>query len=167
MGVKVQFIGSTRTIQVTLAPDASGSVYLDFRTDVYSDGKEDWQLTASLGGMKFPVRPIGGDPISNQVSLGATFFLDFGWRIAPYEADHDFLIEGNVYTAEGDNPVLNTVGSYNVRTELVRSNIIDQVSSAADIANAVWLAPLSEYSDDLGSMGLKVIRIASDNIFTK
>jgi len=167
MGVKVEFLPTTRVIQVTEAPDLSGNISIDFQTDIYSDGKEDWQLTGTLTGMNFPVRPVGGDEISAELSLGATFFLQYGWRIRPYEADHTLLIDGNVYTDEGDSPYIATTGSFNVQVLNARSNLIDQVASAADIADAVWEAPLNEYLDENGSMAYKVIKISNDVIFTK
>lgn len=167
MGVKVDFLPSTRVIQVTAAPDLSGNVDIDFQTDVYSDGKEDWQLTGTLTGMNFPVRVVGGEPISAELSLGATYFLQYGWRIRPYEADHTLLIDGNIYTEEGDTPYLATTGSWNVQVLNQRSNLIDQIASPTDIADAVWEAPLNDYLTEGGSMAYKVIKISNDVIFTK
>lgn len=183
MGAKVTFIPTTKIIQVTEPPNVSGTVSIDFQVDVYSDGKEDWQTTGTLTGMIFPVRPVGGDPIDDTTSLGATFFLVNGWRIRPYEADHFFDLQGNVFTEEGDPPVIATTGSWNVLTLGARSNIINLVDNSTSggsfsgsvtasvdvdaIADAVWRAPIDNYLNETGSMSVKVLQISKDTIFVK
>ena len=57
---------------------------------------------------------VGGDPLPGSRQLGSTFFLENGWRIRSWEGDHNLTITGNVFTAEGDDPVLPVLGDYTV-----------------------------------------------------
>jgi hypothetical protein len=127
MGHKCIFQPLTRIVQITLAPDASGEVDFDVKADLYSDGKEDWISLQSgdLSNWKFPVEAIGGQSLPGERALGATFFLNYGWRIRPYEGTHVFNVNGNLYTPEGASPFVPTSGEYNV-------TIIQQVSSLVD-----------------------------------
>ena len=125
MGEKVTFNEITKIITVTLAPDANGEVYIDVKTDLYSDGKEDWVDNENLRKFVFPVRSVGGDDLPGSKALGATFFLAPDWKIRPYEGSHKLTINGNLYSEDGSDMFLDTVGTYTVR-------IIQQVSSLVD-----------------------------------
>jgi len=114
MGVKVTFDPITKIIQVDQAP-AGGYVDLDVKVDLYSDGKEDWITDPNLTKIPFPIRSVGGDPISETESLGATYFLDEAWKIRPYEASHVLRVEGNFFAEDQSDPFINTIGSYVVR----------------------------------------------------
>ncbi len=101
----VSFDGVNKIIQVTLAP-SGGEVELDVKVDVYSDWKE-WLLLSDNSKFAPAIRAVGGDPISGIQSLGSTFFLINGWRIRPYEANHRFTLNGNLYTdPSGFSPVI-------------------------------------------------------------
>lgn len=128
MGEKVTFHPDTRIIQVDIAPTFIGSdwyVDLDVKIDLYSDGKEDWLTDADLNKMIFALGSAGGDPLPGGQQLGATFFLEGGWKIRPYEASHIFRITGNLYSRDGSSPYVPTVGAYNVQ-------IVQQVSVLVD-----------------------------------
>jgi len=125
MGEKVSWFPLTKIVQVTLAPDASGEVDFNVEVDLYSDGKEDWMASGELNKWEFPVLAIGGQDLPGEKELGTTFFLNFGWRIRPYESTHVFNVNGNLYTDTGDSPFTPTQGTYNVMT-------IQQVSSLVD-----------------------------------
>lgn len=177
MGAKVQFLPATKIIQVTEPPNVSGTVTIDIQTDIYSDGKEDWQTTGTLSGMLFPITPIGGNAITDTVSLDATFILVNGWRIRPYEGDHFFDLQGNIYTEEQEPPVVATTGSWNVLTLGFNSAIVRAVNAGNTtitasvdvnaIADAVWEAQLLDYVSSTGSMAEKLIGISKDVIFVK
>jgi len=100
MGAKVTFDPTTYEIQVTLAP-SSGIITLDFRRDIYSDGKEDWRVIDALSKHAFPIRAVGGDPLPGSLALDPTFFISAPWRILPYDADHELIVVGNVYREDG------------------------------------------------------------------
>lgn len=125
MGEKVSWFPLTKIVQVTQAPDISGEVAFDVEIDLYSDGKEDWVASGELNKWKFPVEAIGGQDLPGEKELGTTFFLNYGWKIRPYESTHVFNVNGNLYTDAGDSPFTPTVGTFNVMT-------IQQVSSLVD-----------------------------------
>lgn len=128
MGNKVTFDGVNKIVQVTQAPSLVGGewiVDLDVKVDVYSDGKEDWLADSTLNKLRYPVEAIGGQPLPGSKALGTTYFLNYGWRIRPYEASHTLNVNGNLYTPEGESPFVPTVGTYNVF-------VIQQVSSLVD-----------------------------------
>jgi len=128
---KATFDGPNKLIIIN-----SGITELDVSADLYSDWKE-WASEGS--NLKFlgAMRVVGGDPLVGSQVLGSTFFLTNGWRIRPQEANHRLLIKGNLYTEEGDTPVIPTLGSYNVVVDLNTSNIVDKFTNE-QIASMVW-----------------------------
>lgn len=95
MGAKVTAHADTRLIEITEAP-SSGFVTLDVVTDIYSDLKEDWLTDPLLQVLRFPLRSFG-DPIGAQ-QIGPYVFLNnlAGWRMQPYDADHEVNLIGNL-----------------------------------------------------------------------
>lgn len=124
MGAKVTYDWANKIIQVDVAP-VGGSVEIDIKEDIYSDGKQDWKDDADLNKFRFPVTPVGGDLLPGSKTLGSTFFLEYGWKIRPYNASHTLNVNGNMYARDGSDPYLDTVGVYTVR-------IIQSVSSLVD-----------------------------------
>ena len=112
MAAKVTFDPAKREITVTQAP-VNGVITLNIKVDLYSDGKEDWLVTPALQKMKFPIEPLGGNPIPIGV-LGDSYILGNGWYIAPYEADHEMVLEGNLFPEVGYELVADTVGDWRV-----------------------------------------------------
>lgn len=148
MGAKVSFDTATRIISVTSAPVPVGNdmvVDLDIQADVYSDGKEDWLVTPALRKLKFPLRSVGGDSLPGAKVLGSTFFLDSGWKIRPYEANHRFRVNGNFYSEDGSSPFTDTLGSYRVFLEQTVSSLVDSTVAQLDdlehitFNNGVWM----------------------------
>lgn len=112
-------------------------------TEIYSEWK-DW-LLADPANMGHPqaFTSIGGEPRTLTQSLGITRFLENGWRIRPAEYEHKLAISGNLFTREpGESIFVPTLGTFNVHTETVTSNVIDTVatggSEPTDVAAAVW-----------------------------
>lgn len=149
MANKVLFDPNTKIIEV-IEPPVSGTVSLDFKIDVYSDGKEDWITDPTLNKIKFPIRSVGGDTISNTKNLGATFFLLYGWKIRPYSADHRLLVNGNIYTdPAGGNVFLPASGSYSVTIETTVSNLSD--SSIAQLPQIEYASFQNGVTVDISS----------------
>lgn len=124
MAVKVDYDTDKRIIYVTEAP-VNGEVLFDVKIDLYSDMKEDWKADTTLNKFEFPVRSVGGDALPGSKALGATFFLASDWKIRPYEADHAFRINGNLYSEDGTSVIIPTLGNYNVLIEMTVSNLSD------------------------------------------
>lgn len=125
MAANVTFDPDSRLILVTKAP-IGGVIPLDVRVDLYSDGKEDWKSDPTLNKLIFPFRTIGGDALGGALLAGAYFFLrnDLGWRIRPYESDHDLVIVGNLFAEDPETPIFVPVlGDYTVTIRLVTSSL--------------------------------------------
>jgi hypothetical protein len=130
MGIHVDYDTDKRIIYVTTAPTLDGGdwvVNLDVKIDLYSDGKEDWLGNDALNKFYFPVRSVGGDDLPGEKSLGATFFLDSGWKLKPYEADHVFKVDGNLYSEDGTSPFVSTSGIYNIMIINTVSSLVDSI----------------------------------------
>ena len=162
---KVSFDGESRIIYVN-----EGVETLDVKIDLYSGWKE-WVRKSQQGPrasayyQAFSV--VGGEDITNELSVGATFFLENGWRIQPFARSglaYTLNINGNLFTREvGENPFLIAQG---VSVSLVRSNIVDLIrveSLSANITDAdreaiaaeVWDTIIAEHQND-GSTGKKL-----------
>lgn len=141
---KVAFDGPNKIIYV-----AEGVTELDIKIDVYSAWKE-WILgnQENPNGSVWPeaISAIGGEPLSDVLNVGSTFFLENGWRIQPYPSKSPYIlsVNGNIYTREaGGNPFLFAEG---VSVNLLRSNLVDQLVATAavteqdyqNIAQKVW-----------------------------
>lgn len=137
MGAKATFDPVTRIITITKAPVLDNGEWVidfDIKTDLYSDGKEDWVASEQLRKLLFPVRSVGGDPLVGGKSLGSTFFLDPSWKIRPYEADHVFRVNGNFYSEDGTSPYTTTIGAYNIQVIQSVSSLVDStVQQLAEI----------------------------------
>jgi len=145
VAAKVSFEPATKTIQVTEVPSGTPpTVTLNVKVDLYSDAKEDWRADSTLQKMRFPILPLGGNPVPIGV-LGDSYILTDGWHIAPYEADHEFIIEGNLFPEIGYELVADTVGAYRV-------TVTRQVSTLVEVRTS-----------DAGDADLALIRRILDN----
>lgn len=152
MGQKVTFDGVNRIINVTTAPvlvNGDWVVDLDVKIDLFSDGKEDWLNNATLNKLKFPISSVGGNPLPGSKALGATFFLDASWKIRPYEANHIFRVNGNLYATDGSSPFTATLGSYNIFLEQQVSSLVD--STVQQLEEIEYGSFAGHVSVDVGS----------------
>lgn len=97
-----------------IATLTAGTTILDVR-DIYSRWK-DWVISdGSIYEQMFAV--VGGDPVDVAAGIYITsyFFLENGWKIRPQEANHKLKVtNGILVVADGSDPFLSTIGSYNV-----------------------------------------------------
>lgn len=141
---KVAFDGERKIIFVN-----EGVTELNVKDDVYSAWKE-WLLASPeypyAAGWLNAISAIGGEPLTDNLNVGSTFFLENGWRIQPKESRTPYLLNvvGNIYTREaGENPFLFANGC---SVNLTRSNLVDQLVATSsitqqdydNIASAVW-----------------------------
>jgi hypothetical protein len=118
-----------RVITITQAP-VGGKVEIDIQTDLYSDAKEDWLTGELLSKFTFPWTSIGGQDTGGGRKAGRLYFLrnDLGWRIRPYEADHELEFVGNLFPTDPDTGVyVPTSGGYTVFAPNTRSNLAEVV----------------------------------------
>lgn len=159
MADKVTFDGENKLIIVN-----NGITELEFRADVYSAWKE-WVVSGPGARYDLAITAIGGDPINEYFSVGSTYFLENGWKIRPYEGNHRLTITGNIYTRDGSNPIVVTLGAYNVFVEVMKSTLVELVQvgvgSPAAVAQAVWGEELTTY-EETGSAGKTIKNIDSN-----
>ncbi|MHA1950745.1 MAG: hypothetical protein ACW99G_12260 [Candidatus Thorarchaeota archaeon] len=111
----------------------NGVTELDVQIDLYSDWKEDVKI-GDNGKHPIAFRNVGGDPISDTQNLGATYFLLNGWKIRPYEGDHQLDITGNLYTDPfGEQIIIPTLGDYTVLVNMQVSNLVDSSVARLDL----------------------------------
>jgi len=60
------------------------------------------------------LKQVGGDDLGSGLLIPPYIFLLNGWRIRPKEANHLLVISGNIFVDGGGQPVVNTLGAYNV-----------------------------------------------------
>ena len=127
---KCTFDGVNRLILVN-----HGVEDLDVQVDIYSDWKE-WVQMYDNSKWLPAVSVIGGEPIPGG-KVGATFFLINGWRIKSWKGDYRLNVQGNLYTAEGDNPFL-PVSGVSVSSTVSDLNTTQVVQAPEVDAQAVW-----------------------------
>jgi hypothetical protein len=128
MAPKVTADPDTRIIAVTEAPIA-GLATLDVQKDVYSALKDDWHNTPTLQQLRFPFRSFGDFAgIGKQIGPYVFFDNQAGWRLQPYDVDHELTLEGNLV---GEAAVVQlTLGSWLPRAGRTIL-ILDQLSAQA------------------------------------
>ena len=151
---KVAFDGLNRIIYVS-----EGVTELDVRIDLYSAWKE-WidsspEYPTPMAWLKaFSV--VGGDPITDTVDLGVTYFLENGWRIQPFPSKQGYTltIKGNIYTREAGETINKFAEGVSVSLE--RSNIVELItvealatSITADDVTAIANAAADQVWDEI------------------
>lgn len=121
----------SRIIEVTKSP-VDGVVQIDVRIEFFSVLKDLWRITPELQGMRFPLRPVGGDPIGDSI-VGPFVFVDNsrGWRIRPFDADHELTLRGNLFP---ENPLLplwdmpsRTIAIFGERSAQAQTILVEQL----------------------------------------
>ena len=97
---------------------------------------------------KYPIAltQVGGDDLGGGLFIPLYFFLQNGWRVRPMESNHLLLLTGNLFVQGGGQPVVNTLGSYNVsvqytvpvQAQAYNSGGSSSAPTASQIAAAVW-----------------------------
>lgn len=130
------FDGANKLIRL-----GAGVTSLDL-VDVYSRWK-DWVLEGNAGILP-AFSTVGGDIPAIPLYL----FLEHGWRIVPWAADHALTVGGGVLEVQGGGePFVDPAGSYKIRITRQTPGIAIGYSttgasgpSAADIAAALLAA---------------------------
>ena len=140
---KVTFDGDNRLILINY-----GETDITVTTQIYSDWKEWWQVRDNA---KYPqaLSVIGGESIGSGLTVGATYFLENGWRIKPWEGNHNITLTGNIYTREeGESIWADVEGQWKINAQNRVSALVFQTTgtttgsaasvNADEIADAVW-----------------------------
>ena len=116
-------------------------------TDLYSRSC-DWLAKSDNVKYGQVFRQVGSDDLGDGISIPPYFFLQGLWRIRPMESSHTLTINGNLFVDGGGDPVVSTLGNYNV---LVKSVVAVQAQgistsgtsgpSTAEIVAAIMAHP--------------------------
>jgi hypothetical protein len=121
---------------------SSGETTLDV-SDLYAA----WVEWDTLNGHAYPaaLRRVGGDATFDGHTTPYYLFLENGWRLRPYEGNHELRITGGTLLVEGGtlNPIVPTLGAYTVSVRSVMpvlGDIVAPVPTTGEIAAAVSAA---------------------------
>lgn len=152
--MSLTFSGQTKIISLS-----EGTTVLNLKS-LYSSWKE-WTLLSDHSKYLEAISVLGGDPLPGGRYLGTTYFLENGWKLRPFEGSHTLVVSGNLYSRDGSDPFVSTLGDFNVRIFLTVSNLIDTISTGggvgtvSEIRDAVWNAPSSSFNAS-GTTGNKL-----------
>jgi hypothetical protein len=110
----------------------NGVTEIDVQRDLYSAWKH-WLVDDGQTQWLPAFRVVGGDRRAVDAYLDATFFLINGWRVRPYEGDHELVVNalgGQLlvdFEEGGGAPFVKTLGSYNVFVQYTVSNIVNKL----------------------------------------
>lgn len=135
MGANATFDSDTRIITITKAPDANGIVTIDVVVDLYSDGKEDWETDSVLNRNRFPFFSSGNEPTGDSNAPTYIFLRnDQGWRIRPFEADHELRFNGNLVGVDPTFPVfVPTLGAFTVFSDRISNQVPNDTSQKTKV----------------------------------
>lgn len=157
MAAKLYANTADKVLVMTLAPDVNDQVYLNVQKDVWSALQHDWQDDVTLRGHTFPLEAIGGQTISAG-KLGTTYVLADPWHFHPYEADHDFTIDGNLFTE------LATTKLVQQSTGMFTITVSRNLSTLVEVVEAIEAAPIDIKLDKIidGVYGQKLVIWSED-----
>ena len=107
----------------------------------------DWMVVSDNAKYLPAFRTAGGDDLGSGLLIPPYYFLLNGWRVRPMEANQTLVIEGNLFVDGGGDPIVATLGVFQV---LVKSVVPVQAQgistsggsgpTAAEIATAILAA---------------------------
>lgn len=121
----------------------------------------DW--AASSDNVKYGevVSHVGGNDLGGGLFIPNYFFLHDDWKVRPMESDHLLKINGNLFVDGSGNPVVPTLGTYNVSVQYtvpVQAQAMSTSGSsgptAEDIANEL-IARLNATSIPVNTIKIK------------
>lgn len=74
----------------------------------------DWVATGDNFKYLPAFRATGGDDLGGGISIPAYYFLINGWRVRPMEQNHTLTVTGNLFVDGGGDPIVPTLGTFNV-----------------------------------------------------
>lgn len=97
-------------------------------------------------------RSVGGDDLGGGISIPSYYFLQNGWYVRPMEATHTLTITGNLFVDGGGDPVVPTIGNFNV---LIRSIVpvqaqtvsVGGIGTVSEVRDAIWSVPINTMTD--------------------
>lgn len=112
-------------------------------TDIWIAWRE-WVVLSDNSKWLPALSQVGGDDLGGGLFIPLYFFLLNGWRVRPMEANHLLVLSGNLFVEGGGQPVVNTLGAFNVSIQYTVPVQAQAYSSGgstytpSQIAQAVW-----------------------------
>lgn len=114
-------------------------------TEIYSRWV-DWSATDDNIKYGMVIRQVGSDDLGGGLSIPPYYFLQGTWRVRPMEANHLLILTGNLFVEDGGQPVVNTLGAFNVSVQYTVPVQAQAFSTSggggsatpSQIADAVW-----------------------------
>ena len=104
------FDGANKRIILTSSSTSAVAIWTEYMLWLAEDSNNArWGLAMSQ---------VGGDELGGGLYIPVYVFLKAGWKVRPMEANHSLVITGNLFTEDGSNPLVNTLGNYNVLTQI-------------------------------------------------
>jgi hypothetical protein len=85
-------------------------------TEIYSRWT-DWAAEGDNAKYGMVIRQVGSDDLGSGLAIPPYYFLQDGWRVRPMESSHLLVVTGNLFVEGGGQPVVNTLGAYNVSVQ--------------------------------------------------
>ncbi len=125
--MKFEFNGQDKIIYV-LSPTINFNV-----KDLYSDWKRWVSDDIGNSGYLQAMKSIGGERISDTISISPYIEVLNGWKIKPYDGDYELSVYGNIFATGGLNPFASAdSGSVTIKLE-VTSNSLAVTGNEEDI----------------------------------
>jgi len=151
--MKVVFDGLNKLIIIN-----TGITQISVKNDLYSAWKE-WVIQDGNSKWLQAFSAIGGEPTTGGKYLGTTYFLINGWKIRTWEGNHRLMVDGNIYSDDGSEIFVPTLGAYNTQINITTSNIVDAISTNGgasytpeQLAQVIWAMATNTINID-GSIG--------------
>lgn len=114
-------------------------------TEIYSRWV-DWAAQGDNIKYGMVIRQVGSDDLGGGLSIPPYYFLQGAWRVRPMEANHLLILTGNLFVEGGGQPVVNTLGAFNVSVQYTVPVQAQAFSTSgggssatpSQIADAVW-----------------------------
>lgn len=87
-------------------------------TEIYSRWV-DWAVTGDNLKYGIVIRQVGSDDLGGGISIPPYYFLQGPWRVRPMEASHTLVVSGNLFVEGGGDPIVPTLGNFNVLVKTV------------------------------------------------
>lgn len=133
MAVKITY-DTTSTPKLIRIND--GITEIDVQVDLYSDSKEDWIADSELVKFDFPIGTVGGESLSATQSITPKFFLASGWRIKPFEGDHELTITGDLFSNSSPPTSLVTSTSGNFTVSVLFDRGVESITTVVSTSGA-------------------------------
>lgn len=121
----------------------------------------DWMAVSDNAKYLPAFRTAGGDDLGGGLSIPPYYFLQNGWRVRPIEANQTLVIDGNLFVDGGGDPVVPTLGVYQVLVKSVvpvQAQGISTSGSTGPTASEIAIAVLAAMNDTPPSVNMTQVK---------